>query len=540
MAIKHPNMAAGLYSSNLSMQTVSQILEVRNSKFVSGIEHKLFDFPVEMIEQSIKERTSIRNIIKRDNIDYMPYVGRLRDYQTVGTAFMYISPRSIIADGVGLGKTAQVSALLNILKERKQMYRFFMCVESSAVGQTWYELIRYTGLNVIKLPSTKARMMKCINDTNWNEVDGIIAPHSVLVSDTFYKWLSLNKTDKGFTLFDTFILDESYIIKNDSTKRYNYIKEICGMVNRVHFMNATVFETRLLDVYYQLDVLDSNLLPEKRGIGKYMKYEQSSFYTRDWNGRPKINKRFKVAGYKNQSEFKKSIELVYFGRSKEEVGLENSNEYKVYEVEATEKQLNAISAGYRYNEMLNCPSSNMQDETGITISLKDIPKMRRLVELAENDFYSERTMIYCFHINAQIKLKEELEKIGKRVVILNGKDTSVKKDENRLKIINDFNKGEYDIIITNIQRSLNLYSATVCILYSLETNPSKGTQITGRIDRNVDNKSKTFVLMLYKNTPEETFYKTVVGQREEDSRSLTIDAKGSVSHFMASMIESEE
>jgi hypothetical protein len=100
-------------------------------------------------------------------------------------------------------------------------------------------------------------------------------------------------------------------------------------------------------------------------------------------------------------------------------------------------------------------------------------------------------MIYVFHLEAQRIIKEELEKIGRKLVILNGDC----KDEDRFDAQNKFNNGTYDVIITNIKKSLNLYGGDVCIFYSLLTNPSSIFQAAGRIDRNVDDSIKTYILL---------------------------------------------
>lgn len=102
-----------------------------------------------------------------------------------------------------------------------------------------------------------------------------------------------------------------------------------------------------------------------------------------------------------------------------------------------------------------------------------------------------------------------------------------------------FNNGTYDVIITNIKKSLNLYGGDVCILYSLETNPSKSFQIASRIDRHVDDSIKTFVLLLYKGTQEYTYFTTTVKQRAKDARDLTIDAKTTVDFFYDAILEEE-
>ena len=44
------------------------------------------------------------------------YVGTLRDYQTVGAAFLYRSPRSMLGDAAGLGKTPQICGMINAVR----------------------------------------------------------------------------------------------------------------------------------------------------------------------------------------------------------------------------------------------------------------------------------------------------------------------------------------------------------------------------------------------------------------------------------------
>jgi len=126
-------------------------------------------------------------------------------------------------------------------------------------------------------------------------------------------------------------------------------------------------------------------------------------------------------------------------------------------------------------------------------------------------------------------------KLGRKPIILNGACT----DDERYAAQQGFNNGEYDVIITNIMKSLNLYGGDVCIFYSQQGNPSKMEQIRGRIDRNVDDKIKTFVLLIYKGTDEYAHFMNVVKQRAKDARDLTIDAKGAVDYFIESMKEQE-
>lgn len=549
MSTRIPLIRNGMYCGRLNVQQQDMIMQVRNMREVKNLEHMIFNFPNDMVLAATDLGISTRQYVKDNNIDPTPYIGKLRKYQTVGTAFMYFSPRSMIGDGVGLGKTAEISALLNVLKDKGEMKRFLIAVENSAIGQTWMELMKFTGMRVILLPSQKEPLIKVVNNTDWRTVDGLIITHSTLSSSTFSEWLSYNLTPDGTKckIYDTFILDESSVIKNGKTKMYEYVKNLCRLADRVHLMNATVFENNIMDIYFQMDMMEPELLPAKSNIEKkFSVYKRGkAFWRKDATGQAKQQYTWDRVGYKNQEEFKQSLQLVYLARNKETKEVmedlnktEDLNKYEVYKVDPTVDQMLAIDSGYRYNEVLNSPL-NIPIEAGVIFDRAHNPKLDKLCDIITNEFTGKLVMVYCFHIAAQEQIKIELEKIGRKPVILNGQDNSKEKVANRVKIVENFNNGTYDVIITNIMKSLNLYNGDACILYSVIGNPSKQTQILGRIDRNVDNKPKTFVLLLYAHTAEEELYENVVSQREKDSRSLTIDARGAVSRFM-DVIENSE
>lgn len=530
MAVKVPVMWNNMYLGNMSEQQATLIMQTRQAPAIPNLKGMLMNFPIELIQKSVEECLSIREIVKRDNIDYSQYYGELRDYQTVGTAFMYLSPRSILADGVGLGKTSEISALINWLYSRKEMKRFLLAVETSAVMQSVVELERFTGLNVVALPSEAKQLNKAIKKINWNNVDGIVIKHSTLRSDAFSKWLALNLDENGMCkLFDVFFLDESSVIKNQNTKMFKYTKNICNIVKRVHMMNATAFETNIMDIYNQMEMMNEYLLPKSWRIEKeYCTFSRTQYWIKE-NGKATLKFRHERSGYKNQAKFKESLKLVYFGRSAADVGKDTPHIYKVYEVTPTNDMCVALTKGYRYNEVLNCPS--LISDLEIPTDRKNVPKLDRLCEIVENEFANSPVMIYCFHLEAQKAIANELIKIGRKPVTLNGSCT----DDERYAAQDGFNNGTYDVIITNIKKSLNLNAGEACIFYSMETNIAKMEQIRGRIDRHTDDKIKTFILLLYEKTDEYKFFSEVVCQRAKDSRDLTIDAKTAADFFREAM-----
>lgn len=532
MAITNPITYNNMYCSHMDEKRINTLLYIREQDEIPNLKRMLFDFPPEVIKESIEKFISPRKLIESKGEDLNNYIAELRKYQTVGTAFMYFSPRCILSDGCGLGKTAEVAALINVLKSKGELTRFLIAVETSAIGQIQAELTRFTGLNIIALPSEGVKMKRVINNLDWTGVDGIVIKHSTLRSDVLSKWLALNLNEEGMCkIFNTFFLDESSVIKNPETKMSIYTRNICNIVKRVHMMNATAFETSIMDIYWQLDLMDEALLPKKWRIEKeYCQFSKSSYWIKE-NGKPKMRFRYDRSGYKNQEKFKESLKLVYFGRCKKDVGMDLPHVYKVYEVEPSNEQSVALSEGKRYMEVLNCPS--LIPDMGIETDRKNVPKLERLCQLIENEFCNDKVMVFCFHLDAQKAIAQELEKIGRRPVILNGDSD----DDTRFAAQQGFNSGLYDVIITNIKKSLNLYGGDVCIFYSVLTNPAAMFQAASRVDRNVDDKIKTFILLIYKGTDEYNFFVNVVGQRAKDARSLTIDAKTTVDFFYEYMLD---
>lgn len=532
MSVTTPRMYGNFYQGLLTDKQAEDIIWTISQSAVPQFKHKLFDFPKDMVVESLTTGKSIRQMIHEQGIDYTQYIGELSDKQTVGAAFMYLSPRSILGDGVGSGKTAEFCALLNTLKQTGALTKCLYCVESTAVGQAVYEVTRFTGLRTIEMPTETPKMRKRITKTDWSTVDVVVMGHGGLRSDLFSRWLSMYLDGNGKSLiFNTFVLDESSVIKNKGTKVYDYTYNICRIVDRAHFLNATTFETCILDIYNQLDIIEPEALPKVSRIEReYCTYESVKFWGRDkQTNKPKLQFRHERSGYKNQEAFKTKLKLLYFGRPREE----SKHKYSVEFVETTQQQQILIGMGYRYNEVLNCPSEIEELKTPTTSEY--VPKLARLVDLLTVDYSGQPAMVYCFHIKAQWAIKEELEKAGRKPVVLNGSTPK----EVRHDIQEDFNSGKYDVIITNIQKSLNLSSGKVCIIYSQIGNPAKMEQVRGRIDRNVDDEQREFVLMLYRNTGESDFFMQKAAQRAKDARELTIDAKTAVDYFMESLKEEE-
>ena len=209
------------------------------------------------------------------------------------------------------------------------------------------------------------------------------------------------------------------------------------------------------------------------------------------------------------------------------VNSEETNRYGVVEVYPSEGQRVALQQGYRSNEVLNCPDL-IED---INIQTKDTPKVEVLKQLLD-ERKDKQIFVYCFNIRAQDCIKDLATGLGRKAEILNGTTASAE----RQRLIDLFNSGEIDILISNIQRSLNLHSGDTCIYYTFEGNPARMEQIRGRIDRNVDDKLKEFILLVYKGTDEYKWLVQVAKNRSRAASELTVESKTAVDCFIEAML----
>lgn len=507
-----------MYNNIYTEEVKEKILYVQSQKELSELYSSIYDFSDLIDIHDFTQPIRLVDTVTKLN----DYRQRLRDYQTVGVAYLYYAHRSILGDGVGLGKTVMISGLLNLLKVKSKFNKFIFSCDNNSHEQVLHELRKFTGLNIVGLRSQKAHFesdLKKYNlQTSIDNIDGIVVNHSALGSTALSEWLSQFITPTGKSLFDTFILDESSVIKNRNTIRYKWLENYLPRVERVHFLNATTVENSILDFYNQLWLLDPKAFPSKSAIEKmFCIKEYKQFYGK---GR---TKRFcsEIKGYKNTKIFRENVQLYYFGRASEEVGLVKDHNFQVRLIKPTELQQRCLKRKVASpSAILNNPVGIPQ-KIGLQFTEEHIPKLKAIIDMIDREFRDKKVFVYCFNKEAQKKIKEGLEKRnGIKCEILNG---DIVQDE-RQQVISNFNLGECQVLISNIQKAVNLFNGEVCIFYSLTLNPARMEQIKGRIDRNKDAnslKGKTYILLLYDDTWEVQDFKRIGVMRGEGSVALT-------------------
>lgn len=464
------------FQGSMSDDEAEKILDLlQNYTSVENLRHVIRLVPDHIILDMLHEHETPGETIKDHSSELG--VGTLTDQQTIGVAFMYFAKSALLGDEVGLGKTVEVAGLCNLLeaeyRARGKKFRCLFLCEKTSVGQIKKKLIKFTGNYYYGLPSGEQDVVaKYINNYDVTGQYSVVGSHSLLLSSEFLIHTSKHP-------FDVIVIDESSILRNTSADYFVNTRALFRFHDRKILLNATPLETVVRDFYNQLDILDKGYMPS---VSEFER--QFCKKTRQAYG-------FAVTGYKNQEVFREAVSLRYLARTRHALGAKyehNSGEVILVPLSKVQKELNRKTTLY---QMVSDYPSGV-DRT-VPFNTETTPKAKALVELLDKiDVASGKALIYCRFLDCQDKIKELLEEHGYSCVILNGKTPSKK----RAAIIDEFTSGLYDVMITNVQKSLDLNNCDNCIMYTIDPNPQKMVQFEGRITREFDIAYKSVWLLV--------------------------------------------
>jgi len=473
---------------------------------VNSLRHCIKDTPMHVIsdiktdhEDYEEANGSLKGMLK----DYSSSirVGTLQEQQTLGVAFMYFSGSALLGDEVGMGKTVQIAGLVNVLREEYvkdgKDFHFCFLTEKSNIGQIRDKMIQFTGEFVGMLESGERQVVdKYLQRNSDKRYYSIVGGHSLLNSSEFL-------THCAKKPFDLIVIDESSVIKNTSSDYYSNCEALFKYHKRKILLNATPLETHARDFYNQRALLDKKFLPTVQEFYRtYCKMGKGLYG-------------YQVEGYKdNVHEFREAVSLRYLARNRQDLGASyENNTYKTILVPLSDVQKELMRKTTLHQMVNDFPSGV---DRKVVFSIENTPKVGALLSLLSGiDVPRDKALIYCRFVDCQEKLKDVLTDSGYRCVILNGKSAS----KLRTNIIRDFNTGVYDILITNVQRGIDLNECNNCIMYTIDPNPQKMVQVEGRMTREFDIEYKS-VYLLVSEGKEKRFVEENLKIRVEASNSF--------------------
>ena len=449
--------------------------------YLQDFTHLIYNLSDNVVKEIIEIRdTDIDALLP----DYEKPVGTLREYQTTGVGFLYFAKTCILGDSVGLGKTVETAGLIRLLQKVRNdegnttPIRYLLLTEKNLVRQVRTEMVKFTGeyADIVTSGDEKA-IKKFLSRHPFNEPlsTNICGTHALLTTPAFLSWIEQCRTQgKGFP-FDLLVIDESSCLGNTKTQIVTGFKAISKYFERIIFLNATPFETKLDIFYTQLSLLDPTLLPTKTDFtNEYCIIDYTGMFPRP------------TGKYKNTELFRQRIGYKYFARTRREKGGSMTGcggRIRYSPLSPIQKEWMQKTQMYRM--VYDCPTAL---DPNIPFNEETVPKLKSLLDLLENECADFDTILFfVYYKEAQELISKWLKTHGISNRVLNG-DTET---EERSRIITDFKEQSYRILITNVQRGLNFKDCPCCIFYSYDPNPSKMIQFEGRITRtlNIDDKS---------------------------------------------------
>ena len=494
------NYFNGRYCGDLSEQECEVLEELidldAQNGCVSDLIHSIYNIDDSEVTDLIEDYEAYGQSLHSFNLKY----GTLRDEQTVGVCFMYWAKKCILGDSVGMGKTVETAALMNVFRktyrEKGRPFRYLILTEKNLASQFRQELVKFTGEFVQLIPDGLERTINKFQDSNpyYASLDySVVGTHALLTTKGFIQWLEQCRTmGQGFP-FDCLVVDESSILGNSTTGVSNGFKAISKYFSYIYFLNATPFETKLDIFYNQINMLDSSLLPTKANFTK-------EYCVMDYRGMyPKP-----TGKYENQGEFKKLVAYRYFARTRRDKGaIMEGCTGKIVVSELSTVQKEWLQKSLLHRMVYDCPN---HIDPSIEFNSINVPKLGSLKELLQNDCADAETIIIFVQFKeAQRSLSEWLQNMGYSNRILNG-DTD---NSSRESIIRGFKNKEYRILLTNVQKGLNFGNCNHCIFYSYDPNPSRMIQFEGRITRTFDIIGKNIFILCSNGSEYKQLNKTI-------------------------------
>lgn len=283
--INHDGSVGAVVGVN-SFGGITQYTVVANGRKMIFFEEQLsgFDMPGEDLVYTAKElnalltarlilNPSISSLYSLNSakIDYIPY-----QFRPVLKIVKSDSPRILIADGVGVGKTIEAGLVLKELEARFDIKSVLViCPRPLITEKKWQNELKRFGEKFSHIDGQQLRY--CIDETDldygeWpSDYQKCIIPYSLfdeaVVCGTITKdgvTKKLNKKSladlKPFPRFDLVIIDEAHHIKNQSTYAYQAAQMFCDNAESIVLLTATPIQLGDKDLFVLLNLLRPDLV----------------------------------------------------------------------------------------------------------------------------------------------------------------------------------------------------------------------------------------------------------------------------------------
>ena len=265
--------------TNGLVMTVSKVgKETKYTVFVGNSPKEFYGDQIELCSSNESERKisaddlrqalTARQILSPSNqslyslnaakIDFVPY-----QFRPVLKLIKSETPRLLVADGVGVGKTIEAGLILKELQARSPLDTIIVICPKPLVSEHKWRLEMKEKFNEEFVHADSSIMQQLIRDYErdgvWDKrYNRLIIPYSILTD----KLLNGDKSRhlglanlEPLPCFDLLIVDEAHNIRNNDTQSHKVVKFFCEQSTAIIFLTATPIQLGNNDLFTLLNLL---------------------------------------------------------------------------------------------------------------------------------------------------------------------------------------------------------------------------------------------------------------------------------------------
>jgi SNF2 family DNA or RNA helicase len=457
--------------------------------------------------------------------------GDLFKWQRKGVAWLYLTRKGILGDETGLGKTAQVIALLALLKERGELGRALIVCQPGAIEDPWLWDFRRFAPRMIVEPAVGPRWKRLERYAGgW---DALVIGYQMMLRD--YRVL----TQVPFTVI---VSDDMPPLIHPETATAKAFNRLAQPIERVVNINATPLNLRLQDLYaVALSCGGREEFGTLRQFERrYVRMEEIRVLS-ETTGRP--SSQWKVVGYKNMREFKERFGPFYLRRKYDDPDVVNEvripsvapmsevwmdlsdrqrRKYRelqdemVVELQRQGTQVRHVDAmtAWGYGAQICSGLFNLGEPDGDGASVK----LDWFEDHITGDWADEKVVVFSQYKGAIRAMRDRLDRHGVGMALFWGDTPGDSRAKMRARAVEQdrfWNDPNCRIAVgtSAIERSLNLQVARIVVNYDLLMNPQRMVQILGRSRRVGSRHERVYPFTLLTRDTQEERYLPVLEQR---------------------------
>lgn len=419
-----------------------------------------------------------------------------RKHQRVGIAWLYMRRHGLIADQVGLGKTAQAAGLLAAIREAGELddgRRVVVVCRPAAISQWTNELKRFLPrFNVVDNVGTLRK-----------RIDRYVSGWDVMV--TGYQMLLRDHEHLDHFHLAAFIIDDVDSLRNKKNQSAAAIKRIARSSQRVIILNGTPLQKKLRELHSMLEPVGGYAVfgSETRFRAMYEREELVNIYNARL-GREVVSR--KTLGYKNIDDFVRKLTPMTLRRTAAHVDdvdlpeimppndifleLHPAQARKYEELrkgvlsiingDRTEIKRLAAVARFVYGAMICAGLATLGEPDGPGTSSKLDWVEEQLVD---GDLSEEKVVVFAQFTNTVAALRARLHRRGVASAVIWGRDNRKGSRAEAQRRFWDDPDCRVLIGTSAMEASLNLQVARHLINVDQLMNPARMQQLAGRIRR---------------------------------------------------------